>query len=91
MTPDQFSHDAAAWLNALSSLFVPLTAFVGGIFGFYAFIKSHMNEKRLNGQSAKIDNLMLASTPPQATQSAPAPTAGVTINNNTDNPTEPPQ
>lgn len=64
MTPETFSHNAAAWLTALSSLLVPLTSFVGGIFGIVAFAKSRLNEIRINGQSHTLNSVLLNTPPP---------------------------
>ena len=63
MSPETFSHDVAGWLTALTSLVAPLLTFIGALFGILAYIKSHSNELRLNGQSTKIDNLQTSSLP----------------------------
>ena len=63
MSPETFSHDVAGWLVALTSLVAPLLTFIGAIYGILAYLKSHNNELRLNGQSDKIDNLQTSSIP----------------------------
>ena len=74
MSPDQFSHNAAAWIQAVNSLFAPLTILAGSVLGFFAFIKSRQNEKRINGHSGTLETLLL-NTPPPGTPLVAAPTA----------------
>jgi hypothetical protein len=66
MTPSQFTHDISSWLAAISSLFMPLTAFIGGIYGILAYIRSRNNELRINGHSQSIQNLQINSIPPDS-------------------------
>ena len=63
MSPETFSHDVAGWLAALTALVAPLLTFIGAVYGILAYLKSHNNELRLNGQSDKIDNLQTSSIP----------------------------
>ena len=63
MCPDTFSHNVTGWLVALTAMVVPITTFVGAIFGILAYLKSQTNELRLNRHSAKIDNLQTSSIP----------------------------
>ena len=79
MTPDTFSHNVGAWLAALTDLVAPLLTFIGAIFGILAYIKSHTNELRLNGQSNKIDNLQTSSIPATMFLSAHAPPVAVVV------------
>ena len=78
MSPDTFSHNVGAWLAALTALVAPLITFIGAIFGILAYLKSHTNELRLNGQSGKIDTLQTNSLP-AALFLAPPPVAVVPV------------
>ena len=79
MSPDTFSHNVTGWLVALTAMVVPITTFVGAIFGILAYLKSQTNELRLNGHSAKIDNLQTSSIPATMFLTPTPPVVPVTV------------
>lgn len=82
ITSDEFFTQAKGWLMVATELLIPLTAFIGGLFGVYAALVANLNKQRLDSHSAKISNLQIASvpqTPTTVTQiNEPAVGRGVT-------------
>ena len=66
ITPEEFSALAKGWLAVGSELIVPLTAFVGGVFGLFAYVQSRANELRLNRHGQTLNQIQQALPPPPA-------------------------
>lgn len=71
MTPQEFSTFAKGWLAVGTELIVPVTAFVGGVFGLFAYIQSRVNSARLDRHGVMLNQVQQQLTPAPATPPEP--------------------
>ena len=67
ISPEAFSALAKGWLAVGTELIVPVTAFVGGVFGLFAYIQSRVNAARLDRHGATLNQVQQALPPPTST------------------------